>query len=588
MASKASALKRNSTTALGSGPLKSGPWKGVTDTKDPFDVSDDRLREARNCYIPDAQEGSGIFARNGFGAAYDGNPLTTSSLPGYPPYAQGIYTHYMLDGTAINFIACGGRLLRATNIDSLAPGAMTVTDVTPPGVSLSSLWEPVYMTSLVAIVGGVTQTVLIVSDGTTRPWVGTDLLNTPITGTPIDYDGLGTHWSAYGQPVVWQGALFCILNEVGAGAGVPRREDISWSEPGDPFTGWQQPASDNNMTLALAGAPGANKGPLTAIVPTNVAMYYFRSHSIGAIAGAIGSLTSTNTLDAISFNVGTTACRSIQQFGNSTFFADAFGRPYMLTPGGAPQPIWKQMRNAVANWGTYRSDNLPIFAASAIEPIHNLYLVTLRRPDESADYSVYPNQIFAFDALTGNYFGEWSIADRRDGRGGVGVGCLGILSGVEDGHVLFALGQGDTAAPDIGYGWFFRTQGYPSPDALQWLDGVDGSIIPNVEVTTDRLAENEQVRWFVDRVTLMTETNVPCSVGVETPPRAFPVLGGGGALFAGPIGVPADGTYRIVVHPEQYGRGPAVRVWPMSVNGQWGLHRITVGAVPSLAQVDDL
>src|SRR5215471_17855710 len=418
-------IRRSSTVALGTGPLVSGPWKGVFDTVDPFDLgaSDNKLAQAKNCYIPDAQGGSGVYARNGFAPAHGWTPLTTSVLG--PLYGQAVYAHHMLDGTVLNFVVVGGKLLR---LDSA--GATTATDVTPPlPITMNTGNTPVYLTSMVANIGGVTQTVLIVSDGNVRPWVGTNLTSTPITGTYIDYDGAGVEWTAYGQPVVWQGALFCILKSVG---GVARREDIGWSEPGDPFTGWQQPASDNNMTLVLAGAPVASGGPLTAIVPTNVALYYFRAHSIGAIAGAIDALTTANTLDVISFNIGTTACRTIQQFGTAMFFADNWGRPYMLHPGNPPMPIWKQMRNVVRNWGSNGADQLQYVSSSVIEPTHNLYLVALRVADlVGHGMEVPPKTIYAFDALTGNYMGEWTIWERND-DGGIGVSCLGILDNGSD------------------------------------------------------------------------------------------------------------------------------------------------------------
>ena len=37
---------------------------------------------------------------------------------------------------------------------------------------------------------------MVVTDGVNRPWVASNLSSTPITGTYIDFDGMGTAWVA--------------------------------------------------------------------------------------------------------------------------------------------------------------------------------------------------------------------------------------------------------------------------------------------------------------------------------------------------------------------------------------------------------
>lgn len=558
------------------GLLTTGPWKGVYDTPDPFDASPSHLRDLLNGYIPDPDAGSGVYARNGFGKAFNGNPLTTafSAL-----YGQAVYEHTMLDGSILNFVIIAGKLLRLTAPNATAT---TVTDVTPVGVSINSGVGPVYITSMVAEIGGVTQSVIVVNDQLNRPWYGTNLTGTPITGTYIDYDGAGVAWTAVGQPVVWQGALLFILGAVG---GVARREDIAWSEPGSPDTGYQQATFDNNMTLVLPGQ--SSPGALFALSPTNVALYYFRSHSIGAIAGPIDNLASSNTADAVSFNIGCTAPRTIQQFGNAHFFCDALGRPYLFRPGSPPEPIWHQMRGVVREWGANAAYQLATYASSAIEPTHNLYLVTIRRDDPGAADTVAPTIIYAFDAATGTYVGRWTIADLNDGNGGIGISCMGILEGLDGNDpVLFVVGQGAPTSAALGYGWYFRARGFPFPDDAQWFDG---DVYPNVQVTTDRLGEDPDTVYFVDRLTAITGNAAPCAFSVETSASAFAAVAS--AQVATPIGSPADETYRCAVGVEQRGRGPAVRVWPQPSDAtidQWALHRMTLRAVPSLAQPDEV
>jgi len=103
--------------------------------------------------------------------------------------------------------------------------------VTPVGVTIDAgITVRVYFASLIGT--------LMVTDGVNRPWIATNLTSTPITGTYIDYDGIGGSWTTIGAPKIYGGAAFVILNAVN---GVSRRTDISWSNPGTLSIGWQQP-----------------------------------------------------------------------------------------------------------------------------------------------------------------------------------------------------------------------------------------------------------------------------------------------------------------------------------------------------------
>ncbi len=548
--------------------LTSGPWKGVYDTSDPFDASPSHLRDLLNGYIPDPQVGSGAYARNGFCLSNNGTALTTGVGA---QYGQGVYQHTMLDGTILNFVVIDGKLLRITS-PNVAGGAASITNVSPVGISIQSGdGLAVYMTSMVTNSGsGGTESVLIVNDGVHKPWVGTNLTSTPITGTYIDYDGMGVTWKAFGKPVVWQGALVFVLDSVNS---VGRREDISWSEPGEPLTGYQQATFDNNMTLTLPG--GAAPGPLFALSATNVALYYFRAQSIGAVAGPIDNLASSNTTDVVAFNIGCTTPRTIQQFGTAIYFVDALARPHRFLPGTAPEPIWKQMRNTVQAFGSNTVYNIAATAISAIEPTYNLYLVML----------VDQRTFYVFDAPSGTYMGRWTVADINDGNGGVLIDSIGILEGIDGNQpVLFMLGPAGPTTSTRGFGWFFRARG-TGVDVDQW---VDGSNYPNVQVTTDRMGEDPETVYKTDRVIALVGNAGACAIAVETSNHAFSALGV--SPTSTPAGSPADGTYRAVVGSEQQGRGPAVRVWPQPAVAhlpQWAIHRVTVEAVPSRANPDE-
>lgn len=558
--------------------LRSGPWKGVYDTPDPFDAGPDRLRNLLNGLIPDAEAGSDAYARNGFAVGNAGVMVAAGA-------ARALFTVTLLDGSRQNYAIIAGRLYR---FDQAFESAQTFTDVTPVGITITNTVFPVYVTPMVSNEGGTTQVVIIINDHYNTPWVGSNLTATPITGTPINYDGLGSAWLAWGKPAVWQGSVFFVLNSVN---GVSRREDIAWSEPGLPLTGYQQATSDNNMTLIQN-----TSGPLFCLAATNLALYYFRAESIGVVYGDIGSLKSTNTQDLVDAAVGCIAAGSIQQFGGYFYFLDAFGRPYRFTPGSAPEPLWKQMRGVVNDWG--QPGDLGTYASSAIEPGHGLYVTTIRRPDWRAAAGFAATVMYVFNARTGIYQGQWTVYDKNDGLGGVGVMQLGTItksSTSDNAQTCLAL-LGELQTPNTGtntgFLWFFRQTGWPDgaigTDDDQWLDGNSTDLLnliqPNVQVTTDRLGEDTDVVYNVDRASLLTRNGAACKVTVVTPNTA-------GTVEGTPTPAPSDDTtYRLVCGFDGVqGRGPSVIVAPVfdkttaATLDQWGVSRVTLTAVPSQA-----
>src|SRR4051812_31306097 len=67
------ATKRNRTRAA----FQAGPWTGVFDAPESFDASPSELRDAINVDIPDPENGSGAYARNGFALANNGAAVPT-------------------------------------------------------------------------------------------------------------------------------------------------------------------------------------------------------------------------------------------------------------------------------------------------------------------------------------------------------------------------------------------------------------------------------------------------------------------------------------------------------------------------------
>lgn len=225
---------------------------------------------------------------------------------------------------------------------------------------------------------------------------GTDALQGGVSGNPSSdtnyYAGAAPPWTAFGQPVIYTGAVFFILSTV---EGVGQRTTIAWSEPNQPNVGYQQTGYDNAWTLTQTSTE-----PLFALAPTNDALYYFRALSIGAITGAPNvNFQNTATHDVVAANVGCTLPATICTFLNYVYFLDANGRPYRFAIGGAPEPIWRQSPVRFASTSPV-GGALP-GAWAVVEPNLNVCLFT-RGTATTAD-----TLTDVFDAATGIYMGQW-------------------------------------------------------------------------------------------------------------------------------------------------------------------------------------
>lgn len=546
-----------------------GPFKGVFNTREPFDARPEYLVDAKNGYLPDPGDGSGFYARPGFRLLFGGDAVVVSAAQFR---GQEVYSHTMLDGSTINFFVMAGKLFR---VDA---GLNTATDVSPVGITINA--DVTTRVFFVSEAGA-----MAVTDGVNRPWVASDLTTTPITGTYISYDGTGVTWSIYGAPRIYLGAMFGILNQVN---GVSRRADVSWSEPGLFATGWQQTDFDNNMT------PSQNEGGnIYALISTELGLYYFRGTSIGSISGSnTGTLQSTATSDAIAFNIGAQASQTLRKFGNGFFFCDAQGRPYFYEPGRPPEPIWKQMRSVVEDGSAAFPITTSIVATSTIEPTLNKYLVAIYSANPSTQAP--PTKIHVFDAQTRTYEGFLEVAP------GIAVECLGIFFDSSGRATLIILGSKLEAPAVGGYVWAFNALAEPHEDLtteagviLTTEGGVtlttegqemiwgDNGEVPDIYAMSDRLGYSEDVVYNVDQVTVITGNDAPVRVSIVTASTVDTVEG---------IPEPSasqDGTYRLVVGCDIFGRGPQVTVKPLTADSQWILHRIAISARPSLAGPED-
>lgn len=544
--------------------FKSGPWKGVYTTPEPFTPLD-FLVDAKNGYLPDPPSPTGFYGRPGFQLLLGGDPVYA---PVTPFRWQAIYPHHMLDGSVLNFAVIGGRLFRASS------SLNAFDDVTPVGITIDSgITTRVYCCSLLDN--------LIVTDGVNRPWVGTNLTSTPITGTYIDYDGGAVSWTAYGNPQVYLGSIAFTLNAVNS---VARRADISYSEPGLPLSGYQQSGSDNNITLSTS-----NSEPIFALSSTNVALNYLRQRSIGSISGSdIGSLASSPTEDAIAFNVGTQAAQTIVQFGDAIYFCDAIGRPYVWTPGNPPRDIWKQMRAVVDNNTIAFPTTTSVVSTATLEPTLNKVLFAIWSPEPAVQSPA--TQIFIFDAPTGTYEGYWQIEQEGEA---IGIECLGTFYNSAGKPTLVVGAEG-------GFAWSFNSLS-SIPEVLTTEDMVvltteddialategeqaiweDNGEAPDIFAEIPKLGEDDETNWYVDMVT--TTTLNPGPIRVTTIASMAPSTVEGEPEPS----ISQDDTYVLRVGADAMGRGPSVRVKPLSVDDQFKLMRVNARMIPSIAGPED-
>lgn len=546
-------------TALGA-----GPWKGVRDTRDPFDLPADPvfLQDAQNCYIPDGNGGSGVYARPGFrnGPSSATAGITQMVVP---------YTYIPQSGTTYRFVMTNGKLFRFTTAggDPLA----VATDVTPVGVTIDNGTTP---TARFYITQHADQ--LIVSDGVNRPWRGTNLGATPITGTYIDIDGAAGAWTAQGQPVVYQGSLFFICKTVPGGSSVTAGLGLIWSEPNQPATGYTQSGYANFWNLIEQSSL-----PIYALAATNNTLYYFRAQSIGAVQGTPGSnFSSTATRDLVSAGVGCTAPASIVQFMDNIFFVDRIGRPYLFQPGSAPQELWKQLRGQIDANPTY----VTYPAATALVGIgclaSQLNLVLLggwsSNPTNTSPTTtpLPPTTLYAFDAKDGMYYGRWSLSGSITSSG---IAALAEMTDTNGTPLM-------TAVSNTGTAYKFYT--LQALGAAAWTDG-EASVnlyVPTINAKTQSLGYSANVVWnATDTGTVITQSTAPVTVTVRTPYTSSTTEITGGTPASS-----QDGTYRMVFGMDVLeARGIELTMSPTTAASQWVIQRVEFPADSSLATLGD-
>jgi len=528
--------------------LKAGPWKGVLDNNDPFDdaTAPDFLQDAQNIYFTDGEKPSGALARPGF-------VTSTPAITTTAGQAACAFTMTSLGGTIYRFFATNGKLYRLSGT-----GYTTATDVTPVGVTISNAASPagrMYMTSFADE--------LIFTDGTVRPWRGTDLASTPITGTYIDIDGAAGTWTAQGAPMVYTGALFFIAKTVPAGSSVEAGVGLIWSEPFQPDVGYVQTGYANFWNLIQQSAD-----PIYALWATNSYLYYFRENSIGALAGAPNvNFSSTASADMIAVGVGCAAPASICQFGDTIYFADSIGRPWSFSEGGdGLKAIYKQLEGQIAANPAFLSYPLVTaqVAVSVVVPQLNVVLMGGWSSSPAASPPLAPTTLYCFDGLTGMYFGRWSAATAS------GVTTFDVLAQMKDAAkspivVVYTTGTS------------MKINLLSLLSAANWKDN---AVVPTINVKTQRLGYSADMVWNATDVgVVITETATPLTITVQTPYTSSTTEATAMAANSS-----SDGTYRVAFGMDvKQARGIQVTLTPTTATSQWVCQHLTFPATPSKA-----
>lgn len=438
-------------------PIECGPFRGVFDSPDPKEAKPTRLFDALNMLIADLVNGSAVAARHGMVGS------TTRLGSGTDYTGQGSYLHRRLDGTIDRFVFGGGRMY-------LWDGGTTYTDITPSGVTIDTL-NPIFCASY--------NNTLIVSDETNKPWVYDPAL---ATATPIEINTIADEWATKGGPVIYGGKVFFIVQRIGA-VGITTEADedldteddfdlsseliagfqnsIAWSEELDPLTGYQQDDFDNLWVLTQT-----SNEILAALNAEEGELIYFRNTGIGYITGEVNeNFRASATKDTISTTIGTDAPAAVMSINRRVWFVDMDGRVHRAVVGaGEPEQLWFPVRREIeAHIGTSASrSDVVRYARIAFHSSYNVVLFT-----------IWDRQtIYAFDAASGIYLGNWSVLG--DAAAGIHVDAMGLLTDSNNRATFVIQGTRSATRDSTTQGVLWRQK--QTDDVRQWLDQADEAV----------------------------------------------------------------------------------------------------------------
>lgn len=321
------------------------------------------------------------------------------------------------------------------------------------------------------------------------------------------YAGQSPYWSAYGASAVYTGAIFFIIYQrADTGTIKTDRLTIIWSEPNQPLAGYIQTNFADFWTLLQTGTT-----PLYSLVATNSALYYSRLGSWGSLTGAPSiNFQNTATHDTISVNIGCVAPATVKVFGNLIYFCDQNGRPSRFAEGGKIEQLWLNMRTAiqVATVANHAEPNAVEGVAWAeVEPNLNVYIAAPYGSTGLDDNR--PSLFYVFDAFTGMYCGEWSMA------GPLAVDAVGQMVTAQ-GSTGLGVQQAATSG-NLGYLWQLAVQadmGNIFPGSQIYADN---GVAFNPSIETQRLGYSMENSWNVSEVRSLTSDISAVDMTVITP-----------------------------------------------------------------------
>lgn len=344
-----------------------------------------------------------------------------------------------------------------------------------------------------------------VQTGVGVTWIsGTDALQGGVGGNPANatnyYAGASEAWTATGRPTVYNGSIVMILRSVGE---VMYGTSVVWSEPNDPTVGYEQDdgvtAYDNQALLTQTGS-----APVYCLQTSESQLFYFRKRSIGALLGPPSDFRTSPNAD-VSFNLGCINNSLVASFGQYIYFTNWDGRVYRFALGGAPEPLWLQMRGALA-----AIDSVQIARAwAAIEPVNNWYVAYI--PGTAS------GQMYCFDAQTGRYMGRWFVllADlATKATFGIGAAVTNATTQATDGTLQLVM-IGQNQVPAEGYTWKYANVG-----AVSYADN---STLPSFTLTTNRLGYSvkqmmnaTELRTLVEKKATLAQQTTGASIVTPT------------------------------------------------------------------------
>lgn len=424
--------------------FQSRNWSGVFDAPDVTPLDTKYLADAMNVFFPFLEQSGGVWTR----------PIWTQKTASQLGAAntrlgQCIHEHVRADGTRDRLVFLGGKMYSWD-------GATTFTDITPATTTISSTAR-IFCCSF--------NEKIIVSDGVNKPWA-----YNPVAATRafIDVDGSGTAWVAQGPPVVYAAKLFFIIASKSATTYASR---IIWSEEIDETLGYVQTGGATKYTNKWDLSQTSND-PLRCLIATNVGLYYFRSSSIGFIAGQVNAaFQTTATHDAISTVDGTTAPASVIVANGYIWFLNQLGRPCRFALGSAAiQTIWAPADSAIrAIMSSQAVSDLARIGAAIYSADTNLVLFTL--VGNAANNSA--ALILVYDAELGRYEGKWTLQTN------CAIDVLGHVTDSSGYKVVAAVGSNSSTVNDGSRGHVWRLSNTAEP--LPYGDtGVASYIVPRV------------------------------------------------------------------------------------------------------------